>query len=465
MSEADAQPASKAAKKPFDVSVLFATCGVLFSLLIFLFMLKQERENVIQQFNADMSYQLADFQLALSNNIQKPHAVQTSLSMAPAESAVLQQLNNTVTTNPLLNALVWVPASGATVWSDESEASYASVAEVQGWVADPEQRADNQFMVAELNGASTLLYSYPETSSGNLIAIMGVVTLIENSLSDSIDPNVVLKILESDGSLLYSSGDMVVAEDAIFNQALSGDIQWVLSYAASEDYLSDKMSFMPGLFLLIGLFLSFSIASYMKKLLRTLAMLREEQDVLAQQVLDANWNDPLTGLANRVHFDETLDIECRRAVRDFSPLSMMVVEIDQYSELVASVGEQGADVTLQKIAKELQSCVTRPGDLIARTDDYQFSFILPSTNEMVTYLAERCLQAVQTLQLPHDSSSVASVITISAGLVTMQPSKDLTPERLMGSAVEQMQKAQESGGNQYISFAEHGLEPGVTYSV
>ncbi|MGI1669079.1 MAG: GGDEF domain-containing protein [Neptuniibacter sp.] len=187
--------------------------------------------------------------------------------------------------------------------------------------------------------------------------------------------------------------------------------------------------------------------------------------MLSQQVLDANWNDPLTGLANRVHFDETLDIECRRAVRDFSPLSMMVVEIDQYSELVTSYGEQGAEVTLQKVAKELQSCVTRPGDLIARTDDYQFSFILPSTNEMVTYLAERCMKAVETLQLPHDSSSVASVISISAGLVTMQPSKDLTPERLMAGAVEQMQKAQQSGGNQYMSLAEHGLEPGVTYSV
>ena len=465
MSEADAQPASKAAKKPFDVSVLFAICGVLFSLLIFLFMLKQERENVIQQFNADMSYQLAEFQLALNNNLQKTNLVQASLIITPTELAAVQELNNAVTANPLLNSLIWIPNNGAAVWSGGTEASYASVAEVQGWITDSEQRVSNQFMVIELNGSSALLYSSPASSSGNLIAIMALTALIENSLPGPIDPGVVLNILESDGALLYSSGDRVVAEDAIFNQALSGDIQWVLSYAASEDYLSEKMSFMPGLFLLIGLFLSFSIASYMKKLLRNLVMLREEQDVLAQQVLDANWNDPLTGLANRVHFDETLDIECRRAVRDFSPLSMMVVEIDQYSELVTSYGKEGAEVTLQKIAMELKSCVTRPGDLIARTDDHQFSFILPSTNEMVTYLAERCLQAVETLQLPHDSSSVASVISISAGLVTLQPSKDLTPERMIEGAVEQMLKAQGNGGNQYMSFAEHGLEPGVTYSV
>jgi diguanylate cyclase (GGDEF)-like protein len=239
----------------------------------------------------------------------------------------------------------------------------------------------------------------------------------------------------------------------------------VFSYGASEGYLSSKMSFMPALFLLIGLLLSFSIASYLKKLMRNLTTLREEQEVLAQQVLDANWNDPLTGLANRVHFDETLDIECRRAVRDFSPLSMMVVEIDHYAELVESYGKEGAEVSLQKVAQELQACVTRPGDLIARTDDHQFAFILPSTNEMVTFLADRCLKAIDELQLPHESSAISSIITISVGLTTLQPSRELTPERLFNVASEQLEKAQDSGGNQYISFAEHGLEPGVTYSV
>ena len=75
MSDTDAQAVSKPAKKPFDVSVLFAICGMLFSLLIFLFMLKQERDSVIQQFNAEMIQKVADFQHALNGNLNMLHAV------------------------------------------------------------------------------------------------------------------------------------------------------------------------------------------------------------------------------------------------------------------------------------------------------------------------------------------------------------------------------------------------------
>ncbi len=465
MSDTDAQAVSKPAKKPFDVSVLFAICGMLFSLLIFLFMLKQERDGVIQQFNAEMIQKVADFQHALNGNLNMLHAVHASLLIAAEEPASSQQqLDRAVASNTAIKSLIWQLKNQPVVWSGQSESGYSGNETVQKWISDSVQNSSQNLAAVDLDGHASLLISYP-SESGNLITVLDFVSLLDQGLSGSLDPEISLIILTGDGEKIYSSGEVVVAEDSIFNQSLSGDLDWVFSYGASEGYLSSKMSFIPALFLLIGLLLSFSIASYLKKLMRNLTTLREEQEVLAQQVLDANWNDPLTGLANRVHFDETLDIECRRAVRDFSPLSMMVVEIDHYAALVDSYGKEGAEVSLQKVAQELQACVTRPGDLIARTDDHQFSFILPSTNEMVTYLAERCLKAIEELQLPHDSSSIASIITISVGLTTLQPSKELTPERLFNVATEQLEKAQESGGNQYISFAEHGLEPGVTYSV
>lgn len=465
MSDTDAQAVSKPAKKPFDVSVLFAICGMLFSLLIFLFMLKQERDNVIQQFNAEMIQKVADFQHALNGNLNMLHAVHASLMVAAEEpESGLQQIDRAVASNAAIKSLIWQSKNQPVVWSGQSEAQFSGNDTIQKWISDSVQNSSQSLKAVDLDGHSFLLISYP-SESGNLITVLDFVSLLDQGLSGSLDPEISLKILTVDGEKIYSSGAVVVAEDSIFNQSLSGDLSWVFSYGASEGYLSTKMSFMPAMFLLIGLLLSFSIASYLKKLIRNLTTLREEQEVLAQQVLDANWNDPLTGLANRVHFDETLDIECRRAVRDFSPLSMMVVEIDHYAELVESYGKEGAEVSLQKVAQELQACVTRPGDLIARTDDHQFAFILPSTNEMVTFLADRCLKAIDELQLPHESSALSSIITISVGLTTLQPSRELTPERLFNVASEQLEKAQENGGNQYISFAEHGLEPGVTYSV
>lgn len=465
MSETDAQAASKPAKKPFDVSVLFAICGMLFSLLIFLFLLKQERDSAIQQFNAEMIQKVADFQHALNGNLNMLHAVHASLMVAAEEpESGQQQIDRAVASNAAIKSLIWQLENQPVVWSGQSETQFSGNETIQEWISASVQSASQNLTAVDLDGHSSLLISYP-SESGNLISVLDFVSLLDQGLSGSLNPEISLKILTGDGDKIYSTGEIVVAEDSIFNQPLSGDLDWVFSYGASEDYLSSKMSFMPALFLLIGLLLSFSIASYLKKLMRNLTTLREEQEVLTQQVLDANWNDPLTGLANRVHFDETLDIECRRAVRDFSPLSMMVVEIDQYAELVESYGKEGAEVSLQKVAQELQTCVTRPGDMIARTDEHQFSFILPSTNEMVTFLAERCLKAIEELQLPHDSSAISANISISLGLTTLQPSRELTPERLFKVASEQLHKAQESGGNQYVSFAEHSLEPGVTYSV
>lgn len=92
-----------------------------------------------------------------------------------------------------------------------------------------------------------------------------------------------------------------------------------LSFAATESYLAGEMNYTSLFFLLTGLLLSFLLASYLKRLSQHLKRLKDEQDIMSEQMIDTSWNDPLTGLVNRTHFDEALDIECRRAVREFSP--------------------------------------------------------------------------------------------------------------------------------------------------
>ncbi|MGH1461324.1 MAG: diguanylate cyclase domain-containing protein [Neptuniibacter sp.] len=468
MSEADAQPVSQSAKKPFDVSLVFAICGVLFSLLIFLFMLKQERESVIQQFNAEMSQKVADFQHGFSNSLQKLHSLNAVLSIVPVTQGIFQeQVTPTVNSSALIQTAFWLPANAVDqlISVDGTQSEYIKSEPIRVWLQSSVQSQQEMNTVVELDSGAVLLVSLPTITKGKLIAVIGIKEMVKHSQFGTVSDDVSLKILLSDGRQLFSSGEGVVAEDAIFAQKLGGGLPWTFSFAASEDYISDKMSFLPGLFLLMGLLLSFMFASYLKKLQKNLNVLREEQEILEQQVVDSNWNDPLTGLANRILFDDALDIECRRAVREFSPLSLMVVEIDYYSDLVESYGQQGAEVTLQQVASGLQSCVTRPGDLIARTDEQQFAFILPSTNEMVIHLAARCLDAVKELQLPSDTSPIADVVTVSIGLVTLQPSKNMTPERLFEGAFEQLLQARNNGGDQYMSFAEHGLEPSITYSV
>lgn len=465
MSDSDTQPVSKTAKKTFDIAVLFAVCGILFSLLIFLFMLKQERESVLQQFNAEMSTKVADFQHRFTNNLEKLNLLQASFVVSSQSNGILdQQVSTVLNNNPVFNAVVWFAADDSKSHWILSQGGY-KLPEALKSQTEALATAGLKYQVFNHDGNRSLIYKTPQVEQGMLVSLLNIERLVSESQLGAVDKGISFKLLGANGEVIHSLEAGVVVEDSISAQKLQGQVSWDVSFAATEDYLSAKMSYMPALFLLMGLLLSFLVASYLKKLTRNLAELREEQETLSQQVVDATWSDPSTGLANRVHFDETLDIECRRAIREFAPLTLLIAEIDHYSEYISCYGEQGADVTLQKVAQTLAACVTRPGDLLARTDSHQFAFILPSTNEMATYLAARCCESVETQKIPHDESSVASVVTISIGLVTLQPSKYLTPERLYEAAFEQLLQAQNNGGNQYIAFAEQGLEPSVTYSV
>lgn len=466
MSDQGSAVASKPAKKPFDISVLFAVCGVLFSILIFLFMSKQERETVIQQFHSEMAGQIADFNYQLSSHLQQLALIQAGLLPAQQAESVNAQVTAQLQRYPGLLAAVQIQNDGVQQWTAPSHTNrVAAINSAQALIERFRENQQLQHEVVASSEGNTLFYALPAFEGKRLLALLGINELVNQTGLAKLPQGIGYNLINAQGEALYKHDVGVVAQDSVNTQALKGDLSWSVSYAANDDYLAARISYMPAMFLLMGLLLSFMVASYLKKMNRNLQQLREEQEVLSQQVVDSTWNDPVTGVANRTHFDETMDIECRRAVREFSPMTMMALEIDHFPEYIGCYGEQAAELALQQVAKALAGCVTRPGDLLARTDSHQFSLVLPSTNEMATYLASRCCEAVNKLQIPHDASSVSEVMTISIGVVTLQPSKYLTPERLFEAACEQLLHAQNNGGNQYIAFAEHALEPSVTYSV
>jgi diguanylate cyclase (GGDEF)-like protein len=467
MSDQGSAVASKPAKKPFDISVLFAVCGVLFSILIFLFMSKQERETAIQQFHTEMAGHVADLQYLLIGQMQSMALLQVQLLPAPSATSLSVQAEAVLGRSPALLAIIlkstdaetqrWI-ATGKALRVDAITSSEAVIQQLTA------TEAAQSVIVASSDG-NTLFYALDAVAGKRLIALLGINELVGQSALSELPAGVSFSILNAEDEAIYQHDIGVVAPDTVTRQAFKGGMPWSVTYAANDEYLASRTSYMPAMFLLMGLLLSFMVASYLKKQARNLTQLREQQEVLSQQVVDSTWNDPITGVANRTHFDETMDIECRRSVREFSPMTMMALEIDHFPEYIGCYGEQAAELALQQVANALAGCVTRPGDLLARIDNHQFGLVLPSTNEMATYLASRCCEAVNKLQIPHDASSVSEVMTISIGVVTLQPSKYLTPERLYEAACEQLLHAQNNGGNQYIAFAEHGLEPSVTYSV
>ncbi|RZI45036.1 diguanylate cyclase [Herbaspirillum sp. HC18] len=132
-------------------------------------------------------------------------------------------------------------------------------------------------------------------------------------------------------------------------------------------------------------------------------------------------HDPLTGLANRRHFDELKEVEFRRAQRADWPLSVLMCDIDEFKRYNDTYGHAQGDRCLITIANCLAPLFSRAGDLLARLGGEEFAVLLPNTGpEQARALAERIRQTVWDAGLPHSSSSVADRVTISIGIACLK---------------------------------------------
>ena len=158
--------------------------------------------------------------------------------------------------------------------------------------------------------------------------------------------------------------------------------------------------------------------------------------------------DSLTGISNRRHFDMMLEVEWSRALRNNTPLSVIVVDIDYFKGFNDHYGHIGGDNCLHSVAQCLSSLLQRPTDMVARYGGEEFVAILSGTDIKGTaHLAENWRAGVEGLRIPHAASVVADHVTISVGYATLVPTSDLLPYYLVGVADEMMYQAKESGRN------------------
>lgn len=170
--------------------------------------------------------------------------------------------------------------------------------------------------------------------------------------------------------------------------------------------------------------------------------------------------DGLTGIGNRRHFDQVMEREWRRCQRTRDPISLILADIDYFKDYNDHYGHLMGDDCLRKVAKQIESCARRPGDLAARYGGEELALVLAGTPlEQATVLAERARTEVLALKIPHESSSVSDFLTLSLGVGTMVPDKDSSPQRLVASVDRALYKAKQTGRNRTMVVSDVTKSP------
>jgi diguanylate cyclase (GGDEF)-like protein len=136
----------------------------------------------------------------------------------------------------------------------------------------------------------------------------------------------------------------------------------------------------------------------------------------ADAMRELTMTDSLTGVANRRHFNDTIDAEWRRCARAGLPLSVIMIDVDHFKLYNDHYGHQGGDVCLQQVAAAMKRCASRPQDLLARYGGEEFILLLPQEGaDGAEAVARRIMDEVRKLAVPHAGSPTAPLVTVSMG--------------------------------------------------
>jgi diguanylate cyclase (GGDEF)-like protein/hemerythrin-like metal-binding protein len=162
--------------------------------------------------------------------------------------------------------------------------------------------------------------------------------------------------------------------------------------------------------------------------------------------------DQLTGLFNRRHFNNIFKQELKRANRENTYLSLIIMDIDFFKKLNDNYGHSKGDRVLVQLGQKLINLCQRPGDYAFRLGGEEFGVLAANLEPKGTVeFAEIVRKGIEALNIPHEYSDAAKILTVSIGSITMMPDETDTIDDYMSIADARLYKAKKLGRNQVVS--------------
>jgi diguanylate cyclase (GGDEF)-like protein/hemerythrin-like metal-binding protein len=162
--------------------------------------------------------------------------------------------------------------------------------------------------------------------------------------------------------------------------------------------------------------------------------------------------DQLTGLFNRRHFNNIFKQELKRANRENTYLSLIIMDIDFFKKLNDNYGHSKGDRVLVQLGQKLINLCQRPGDYAFRLGGEEFGVLAANLEPQGTVeFAEIVRKGIEALGIPHEYSDAANILTVSIGSITMMPDETDTIDDYMSIADARLYKAKKLGRNQVVS--------------
>lgn len=161
--------------------------------------------------------------------------------------------------------------------------------------------------------------------------------------------------------------------------------------------------------------------------------------------------DGLTQLANRRRFDAVWAEEWQRALRQASPLAVIMLDVDHFKAYNDHYGHQQGDECLRRVGDVLLATVRRAGELVARYGGEEFVVVMPGASVLQTLAMAEAIRAnIEAAGMEHRHSPVAEVVTVSLGVAVKIPTSRDERNGLVQAADAALYQAKHQGRNRVV---------------